>query len=87
MIKLEEMLGLKPGELAHFNIDIAAISIDRRESSMTKQEALALIDGHKNKLINPVEMLHWTWLRVIINQFTESEWNGALQEAEEVMSR
>ena len=54
---------------------------------MTKAEALALIDAHKNGLNNPVEMLQWTWLRVIINMITDDEWLECLIEAEEVMSQ
>jgi len=55
---------------------------------MTKEEALTLIDGHKNKLINPVEMLEWTWLRVIILNLDETEWFRALGKAEaETLSR
>lgn len=54
---------------------------------MTKEEAIALIDEHKNKLINPAEMLHWTWLRVIILNVPEPIWNGAVVDAEEILSR
>lgn len=54
---------------------------------MLKQEAIERIDSHKNKLINPVEMLHWTWLRVIINQIPDEEWDRAVVKAEEIMSK
>lgn len=54
---------------------------------MTKEEAIALIDKHKNALINPVEMLHWTWLRVIINNMTDEAWEAAVLKATEVLSR
>lgn len=54
---------------------------------MNREEALALIDTHKNALIHPVEMLHWTWLRVIINQFTEDEWETAVNKAAGIMSK
>lgn len=54
---------------------------------MRKDEALKLIDDHKNKLIHPGEMLHWTWLRVIILQIPEAEWNGYLENAVEVLSK
>ena len=53
---------------------------------MTRTEAIALIDGHKNALINPVEMLHWTWMRVIINNLTDEQWDEACGKAVEVMS-
>jgi hypothetical protein len=54
---------------------------------MTKDEALALIDGHKNKLINPVEMLHWTWLRVIILKIPDEDWERYVGNATETMTR
>lgn len=54
---------------------------------MTKQEALDMIDNHKNKLINPVEMLHWTWLRVIILKIPDESWDKYLEEAVTVLSR
>ncbi len=54
---------------------------------MTKEQALELIDKHKNSLIDPVEMLKWTHLRVIISMITEDEWIECLLEAGEVLSR
>ena len=54
---------------------------------MSKSEALELIDRHKNALTDPVEMLHWTWLRVIINRIPEIDWEIYLMEAGEIMSR
>lgn len=45
------------------------------------------IDAHKNQLINPMEMLHWTWLRVIINTMTDDEWNRVVEKAAEVLAR
>ena len=54
---------------------------------MTKVEALTLIDKHKNKLIDPVELLNWTWLRVIILQITDEEWNDCVESAIKVLSR
>lgn len=53
---------------------------------MTKAEALALIDNHKNKLIDPVEMLRWTWLRVIIDQLKDDEWQALVNEAAYILS-
>jgi hypothetical protein len=52
---------------------------------MDKEEAIKLIDDHKNGLINPVEMLHWAWLRVIINQVDDHEWAKAVEKAGELM--
>ena len=48
---------------------------------MTKANAIKLIDEHKNKLLDPVEMLNWTWLRVIVNNLTDDAWNAALKKA------
>lgn len=53
---------------------------------MTKAEALLLIDKHKNALVNPTEMLAWTWLRVIVLQISEDDWLGYEHEAAEVLS-
>jgi len=54
---------------------------------MTKEEALAMIDTYKNKLIDPVEMLHWTWLRVIIAHMNKNEWEAALARALPVLTK
>lgn len=54
---------------------------------MNKEEALKLIDDHKNKLIDPVEMLRWTWLRVIVMNMGEICWDHAEGKAAEVLSR
>ncbi len=54
---------------------------------MTKKEALTLIDDHKNALLNPVEMLHWTWLRVFILKITDDEWDEIMSRATETLSR
>lgn len=54
---------------------------------MSKEEALQLIDDHKNALIDPVEMLRWTWLRVIILNLDEETWQAAVERASATMSR
>lgn len=54
---------------------------------MTKAEALKLIDDHKNQLINPVEMLHWTWLRVFLLKISDREWDEIMGRAVETLSR
>jgi hypothetical protein len=54
---------------------------------MKRAEALTLIDDHKNKMINPMEMLTWTWLRVIINQISDEEWEKATWKATEILAR
>ncbi len=46
---------------------------------MTRLNALEMIDKHKNQLINPVEMLHWTWLRLVIYHLSDEEWERALK--------
>ena len=52
---------------------------------MTKSEAIAMIDAHKNRLINPIEMLGWTWMRVIIAAIRDEEWEDAVNRAVDVM--
>lgn len=54
---------------------------------MTKEEAIALIDAHKNALIDPVEMLHWTWLRVFLLKISDDEWEEVMGRAVETLSR
>lgn len=54
---------------------------------MTKDEALKLIDDHKNKMINPVEMLKWTWLRVTILNISDEAWDKALAKTVETMGK
>ena len=54
---------------------------------MTKDEALQLIDQHKNGLINPLELLHWTWLRVIVLKIDDEEWRRAVGDAAELSSK
>jgi hypothetical protein len=54
---------------------------------MTKDEALALIKSHRDELLNPVEMLDWTWLYAIINSLSSSEWDELFSRASELMKR
>lgn len=54
---------------------------------MTKAEAITLIDNHKNQLLNPVEMLHWTYLRVILNQIPEADWEHYTEYSMETLSK
>lgn len=49
--------------------------------NMTKQDAITLIDAHKNTLLNPVEMLDWTWLRVILMHLHDVAWDTAVENA------
>jgi hypothetical protein len=53
---------------------------------MTKEQVLELIDNHKNALINPVEMLNWTWLRLFIYRMTEEEFDKHMSRVSEHMS-
>lgn len=55
--------------------------------TMTKEDAVKMIDRHKNKLINPVEMLHWTRLRVIINNIPDTAWQLGVEEMERITSQ
>lgn len=57
-----------------------------RECLMSKQQMLKLIDDYKNKLINPVEMLNWTWVRVFIAQIPDDEFDKYMIQASEVLS-
>jgi hypothetical protein len=59
------------------------------ENAVSKEQALKMIDAHKSQrgMINPTELLHWTWLRVIINQIPEEDWEKYMAKAVEVMSR
>lgn len=54
---------------------------------MTRDEAVAMIDEHKNKMIDPIQLLNWTWIRVIINNVSDDEWDRATERAVEIMSR
>ena len=54
---------------------------------MTKEEALKLIDDHKDTLLNPIDMLHWVWVRVILLKIPDEEWQRYVDEAAVVLSR
>lgn len=54
---------------------------------MTQKEYIELIDNHKNKLIDPVEMLYWTRLRVILNSIAPDEWERFCSRANEILSK
>lgn len=54
---------------------------------MTQKEAIELIDKHKNQLLNPVDMLDWVWLRVIILKIEPEDWDKALSKAVKVLSQ
>jgi hypothetical protein len=63
------------------------VSWHNGENIMRKDEAIALIDMAKQNLINPVDMLHWTWLRVIILQIPDEDWDKYVGKATEVLSQ
>jgi hypothetical protein len=50
---------------------------------MKRATAIALIDGHKNTLINPIEMLKWASLRAVLVNLPEQAWEQTLK-AEDV---
>lgn len=54
---------------------------------MDRQEFIRLIDEHKNKLIDPVEMLKWTWFRIIVLNLTDEAWDAAVVRFNETMGR
>ena len=51
---------------------------------MTKQQMVQMIDRYKNTLIDPVEMLNWTWMRVFINQISEDDFDRYIKETAEI---
>jgi hypothetical protein len=53
---------------------------------MDKQKILEMIDDHKNKLIDPVEMLNWVWLRVFINQIPDEDFHRYMEQTAKVCS-
>lgn len=54
---------------------------------MRKDEALKMIDSHKNKLVNPVEMLQWVWLRLIILKIPDEQWEELVEAAAQEAAR
>ena len=54
---------------------------------MTKDEALKMIDNHKNRMVDPVDMLRWTILRVILLKISQEAWDDAVIAAKETLSR
>lgn len=56
---------------------------------MNQDKAIELIDNHKNSktMVHPIELLNWTWLRVIINSISPDEWEELVSRANETMSK
>lgn len=54
---------------------------------MEKAAALEIIDELNRKLIHPAEMLDWVWLRVIILQIPDEEWNKYREKAGLILSQ
>jgi hypothetical protein len=52
-----------------------------------KEDALKMIDGLNRKIINPVEMLDWVTLRVIILQIPKRDWEIYRELAKDLLSR
>lgn len=48
---------------------------------MTRVQAIELVDNHKNALLHPTDILSWTWLRVILLNITDEQWDAALEKA------
>ncbi len=42
---------------------------------MDKDTAIEMIDQIKGSMINPVEMLNWIWLRMIIKEIPQEQWD------------
>lgn len=54
---------------------------------MDQDKAIELIDRHKNILVHPVELLNWTWVRVILKSITPDEWEELVSRANEIMGK
>ena len=54
---------------------------------MTKNQALKMIDDHKNKMTDPLEMLDWAWLRVIVSEIPDVHWEYATDRAVVILAR
>lgn len=54
---------------------------------MTKVDALRVINHQIELETNPVELLHWCWLRAIINEIPYNAWERYVEKATEVLSR
>lgn len=62
------------------------MAIEEKTMLAFRDDCIKLIDDHKNTLINPVEMLHWTQLRVILNNIEPAAWVAAVRKMVEVTS-
>lgn len=54
---------------------------------MDKFIAIAAIDELNKSLIDPAKMLKFIWIRVIINQIPEKDWEKYSFQAEEILSK
>ena len=60
----------------------------QEDKKMKKSDALKIIDERCTKvLLDPVEMLHWVWLRTIITQIPDLNWERYVEEATEILAR
>lgn len=48
---------------------------------MTKVDALNVIEQQIRTVVHPVELLHWVWLRVIINKIPSADWERYVEAA------
>ena len=78
-LQTQRRLTLSSNRQTELNLDL--------EAGMNQDTALILIDEHKNSLIDPVDILNWTWLRVIIKQIPSDKWDEYAAKATEVMSQ
>ena len=53
----------------------------------TKAEFLKLIDEAKNKLIDPVVMLKWVWLRVLILEIPDEEFQKYMERVSNTLEK
>jgi hypothetical protein len=55
---------------------------------MAKEDVIAMINAYMNSrdLIDPVELLQWTWLRMIITQIPDNEWKCYVEKAIEIIA-
>lgn len=60
---------------------------NKGDVKMNKEEALQMIDDHKNRLVDPTLLLKWTWLRVIVLSIPDDDWEKYLVRACEILQQ
>jgi hypothetical protein len=56
-------------------------------TTVSKSGVIKMIDAHKNKLSDPIDRLAWTWVRVIIDNIPDDQWELAVEKATEALSQ